>query len=75
MQNLERISAWDARKNGNPVRNRDFWRTGHGAADGFRRLSATPASDASGRARAIVLTLAGELVAGAWLSGDKRGYA
>jgi hypothetical protein len=72
VQNLERISAWDARKNGDPVGNRDLWRTGDGDADGFRRLSATPARDARGRARTIVLTLTGEFEIGTWLAGDER---
>ena len=72
MQNLERISAWDARKSGNPAGNRNLWRIGDGDADGFRRVSATPASDARGRARTIVLTLTGEFEIGTWLAGDER---
>lgn len=70
MQNVERMGAWDARRNSDQLGNRQVWRTGDGDGDEFRSLSATPASDARGRARTIVLTLS-EFKASTWLADDQ----
>jgi hypothetical protein len=75
VQDAERIGAWDARKDGDEVGNRSVRCNRYEYSYGLSGLGAASARDTRRRARAVVLTLTGKLVAGARLSGDQRGYA
>jgi hypothetical protein len=72
VEDVERISAGDSRKDSDETGNRNVGRSGYGDRDGFGCLSAASARDTRRRACPIVLTLPGEFVAGAWLPGDQR---
>src|SRR5690606_27105221 len=73
VQDVERIGAGDARKDSDDVGNRNVWRTAYRDGNGHCSLCTAAARDASRRATTVVLTLTGELVAGAWLSRDQGG--
>jgi hypothetical protein len=74
VQDVERLSAWDARKDSDKVGNRNVGRSGYRDRDSFGGLSASSARHTRRRARTIVLTLPREFVAGTRLSADQRGY-
>jgi len=75
VQDVERISPRDTRKYSDEVRNGNIGRSGYNDRNSFGGLSATPARDARGRARTIVLILAGEFETGTWLPGDDGRHA
>ena len=75
VQDVEGISARDARKGSDDVGNRNVWRTAYRDGNGHCGLCTAAARDTGRRATTVVLTLTGELETGAWLADGQRRQA